>query len=1503
MPVPPKLKDRYEIKEILGQGGMGLVYRALDTVVKRDVALKTIRDAPTRAALQLFYKECQVLAAISHPNIIEIFDVGEFEEEGKARPYFVMPLLPGATLDKLIRDSSHRLTVERTVEIVVQTCRGLQAAHESGLVHRDLKPSNIFVMQDDSVKIIDFGVAHMVDIESSMGPKGTLLYMAPEQLQMQPPSAMGDIFSLAVVCYEVLTRRRPFERPSENEVVEAVLHHIPPPASDLNPAVGQNLSRVIHKAMAKQPWHRFSSAREFAECLQKGLRNEPIEFFDTARIQPRIQRATAAFGQGDYQFAGEILSEMEAEGHIDPAISMLRRQIDQTIRQKTIAQLLESARTRFEHEEHTLSLQKIQEILQLDPTNSGALGLKTSIEKKLTWQKIEDWFRLARQHLDNHAYSHAREALQNVLQLKPNETRALQVLSEVDRLEQEYMRVRSEKHQLYQSALEAWQNGEISAALTKLERVLDLDRRAPDTSSPEHAASYQNLYNQVRSKNDAIKNSYAEARKYLADRNFAPALAICQDFLAEHPGHALFQALKFDIEEQQRQELSARIAEIGRQAEAEPDLDRRVGILEEAVAACPGEPHFENSLRLIRDKRDLVNSIVGKARLYEEGGQFNEALAQWEILETIYGQYPGLSFEVERVIKRRDQQVRSETKARWVEQIDRCLESGDSNKALELLQHAQAEFPNDRELMELAELGREAMARTAEAQRLLAEGQELCTQHRFEEGRETLRRACQLDERNAIIRAALVDALVEQAQPLLDTDWRAAEGLIQQALELDPSHLLAKSLRTLAHDRKREEEVVRCFSQVRQLRAAGDLKTALAQAEQCLSSYPLEPRLIQLLDFLTKEYQESQRKQARSSDLEELKRLDQESGTVRDWAAVEPILERARAIARQHPDDPEMQSASAALTGRLAVTSADLRRASEGQFPPPPVAREVLVPEPPAGAQTGASAPAAPLAAVTPLPGGTAPPAVEPRTPPPGREVQGPAPAPAPPAVRPARPPGRARNRALVWGIVSAAAVVTLVVTGILVAPHFRKPSVATIPVEVRTSPPGATIRVDNQVRGRSNLRLQLPQGTHQLEAVLEGYQPAASSLNVQPGALAPIELTLQPLPQIVRLISNLEAGQVVVDEQPARELQQGQLILDNLSLGKHTVKVSGRYGEASFGFAMLSAAAPLVSGPVAAKNVVVLVVSAVAGRVHVYSSLSAAKIALDGQPAGEAGAAGLELNNLAPGPHELTVGEGSDRRKFIAEIGSAPALTAFLQSDRNVGTLLLLTGEDNVSVFLNGQKYSSVTKRGQLRITGEPKEYRVRVAKEGFQEEPEQIVRVNKGEEVKLEFKLRPLPKMEGWQEPWTQEGNWYVRRGGDFVLYRPTPNGGTFAFNAMLASGGGVLRGKRLSWVVAFQDERNYLLFQLDKELFRRIQVVNGKKTELRKPHGLGLKDYVMATLQIEVTAAGVSHKVRKGEQWVALDTFTAPGQNFALGKFGFLIQGKDEVRLSDFSFHPAK
>src|ERR1700722_1078848 len=245
---------------------MGIVYKAYDTLMKRHVALKTVLELDNQESIQLFYKEWSLLATMVHPNVISIYDIGEFSQGDVKKPFFVMPLLPGATLDKLIKEGSPSLTVARVIGIIGQACRGLHAAHEQGLVHRDIKPSNIFVMDDHSVKIIDFGIARDASAASRTTMRGTLHYMAPEQFSSKPASPLSVLFALGVVTYEALTRRRPFQGASDSEIIVALQKRNPQPVSELNLEASYSLSQVVNKALAKQPLSRFSSVREFGEA-------------------------------------------------------------------------------------------------------------------------------------------------------------------------------------------------------------------------------------------------------------------------------------------------------------------------------------------------------------------------------------------------------------------------------------------------------------------------------------------------------------------------------------------------------------------------------------------------------------------------------------------------------------------------------------------------------------------------------------------------------------------------------------------------------------------------------------------------------------------------------------------------------------------------------------------------------------------------------------------------------------------------------------------------------------------------------------------------------------------------------------------------------------------------------------------------------------------------------------------------------------------------------------
>jgi eukaryotic-like serine/threonine-protein kinase len=268
----------YEIQSLLGTGGMGEVYRARDLRLRRDVAIKILPASfasdPDR--LRRFEREATAAAALNHPNILAIYQMGTHE----GAPYLVAELLEGETLREQIRRGP--MAVHRVADCGAQIARGLAAAHEKGIVHRDLKPENLFVTKDGRVKILDFGLAKLVQpqtepessaptMERATNPgvvMGTAGYMAPEQVRGQVADHRADIFALGAILYEMLTGTRAFQRPTSAETMTAILKEEPPAVSQVASATPPALQRVVHRCLEKNPERRFQSASDLAFALE-----------------------------------------------------------------------------------------------------------------------------------------------------------------------------------------------------------------------------------------------------------------------------------------------------------------------------------------------------------------------------------------------------------------------------------------------------------------------------------------------------------------------------------------------------------------------------------------------------------------------------------------------------------------------------------------------------------------------------------------------------------------------------------------------------------------------------------------------------------------------------------------------------------------------------------------------------------------------------------------------------------------------------------------------------------------------------------------------------------------------------------------------------------------------------------------------------------------------------------------------------------------------------------
>jgi predicted Ser/Thr protein kinase len=261
---------RYEITAELGQGAMGTVYKAVDPLIERTVAVKTISLDLSKEELasfeERFYREAKSAGRLAHPNIVTIYDVGETDNTA----YIAMEFLEGQSLREIL-DSGETLPVERIVEIAAQVADGLAYAQEHGVVHRDIKPANIIITRSGVVKITDFGIAHMPSTSKThVGMVlGSPKYMSPEQVVGKPVDGRSDIFSLGVVLYEMLTGAAPFGGDNISTLMYRILNETPIWPSALNLGIPAGFDHIVARALAKAPGNRYQHAHELANDLRE----------------------------------------------------------------------------------------------------------------------------------------------------------------------------------------------------------------------------------------------------------------------------------------------------------------------------------------------------------------------------------------------------------------------------------------------------------------------------------------------------------------------------------------------------------------------------------------------------------------------------------------------------------------------------------------------------------------------------------------------------------------------------------------------------------------------------------------------------------------------------------------------------------------------------------------------------------------------------------------------------------------------------------------------------------------------------------------------------------------------------------------------------------------------------------------------------------------------------------------------------------------------------------
>ena len=275
------VNDRYRLGDVIGTGGMSEVYRATDSLLGRDVAIKMLRPEMARDVnfRERFRKEAQNSGRLNHPNIVAVYDTGEADEDGMAIPYIVMELVHGRTLRDLVREDGP-LSPREAAQVLIPVAHALQASHDAGIIHRDVKPANIMITNTGQVKVMDFGIARALDDSTSAMTQtsaviGTAQYLSPEQAQGKPADARSDVYALGCVLYESVTGHAPFEGETPFAVAYQHVQEEPNAPSEsldpdsLTPTERINLDAVVLTSMAKDPMDRYQSAQEFGADLER----------------------------------------------------------------------------------------------------------------------------------------------------------------------------------------------------------------------------------------------------------------------------------------------------------------------------------------------------------------------------------------------------------------------------------------------------------------------------------------------------------------------------------------------------------------------------------------------------------------------------------------------------------------------------------------------------------------------------------------------------------------------------------------------------------------------------------------------------------------------------------------------------------------------------------------------------------------------------------------------------------------------------------------------------------------------------------------------------------------------------------------------------------------------------------------------------------------------------------------------------------------------------------
>jgi eukaryotic-like serine/threonine-protein kinase len=868
---------KYELIQELGRGAMGVVYRARDPIINRLVALKTIIKgvAEDPDLLQRFYREAQSAGGLQHPNIVTIYDMGE---EG-GTPYIAMELVEGESLEQLIARRAP-LPLSLKLTYAIQAGSALDYAHKRGIIHRDIKPGNIMLNKEGTVKVVDFGIARVLQSSKTQTGMliGTFAYMAPEQYHGEHADERSDLWSFGVLLYELVCYQRPFRGDSAANLMHSICSQDPAPARDVAADCTQELDKVLSKVLQKSPADRYQTMEDVL------LELDPIcKGLQSATVAKLVEQSQELVQQGDYPQARDVLRQAlqvestnsQARSLLDKVNVELRRILirpqAQGLVQKGLA-LLEEGRFQEAREE-------VENALRLDPSFEAAQELQQRLQQELDRsQLVSQYLQATKLRLAEGLPEEAEHLLSKVLELEPSNKSAKVLQEQVIREKAERER-RIRLLDTMQQARSLWtlqKYGECIRLLSELQPEFPHEEeilRLLETAREEQAEQGR-------------RQSLEKARNLLAAGRHEECTALIIEIQKQFPSDDELALLLDEVHQDQANQRRLQGLGEARRLLAGRRCDECISLLTRLLREFPADTDIAKLLESAREVEvsQRRQQQVAKARKLLGARRYEECNL---LLADLRKQFPQDEQIANLISALRDEES-EQRKLHDLAEARHLLATRHYDESIALLAKLQQEYPEDDDVARLVATVRSEQAEQRKLQ-VVAAARNLLAQRRYDECINLVTDLHKSYPEEGEIRKLLETASREQSEQQRQAklaEARAflaagrladAQALLESLQNADPpTPSVQKLLALVKGEQEKQGKAERLMREWKVLKELVDEKKypeVIARAEKLLIDFPGDADLARLIEFSRTQQTQVDHEQLLNKAYEKIKAL------------------------------------------------------------------------------------------------------------------------------------------------------------------------------------------------------------------------------------------------------------------------------------------------------------------------------------------------------------------------------------------------------------------------------------------------------------------------------------------------------------------------------------------------------------------------------------------------------------------------------------------------------